>query len=62
MLVKAFGGAVRGIEAQIITVEVDTSKGIQFLLVGLPDNAVKESQQRIEAALKNVGYKITVQI
>ncbi len=58
MLVKTFGSAVYGINATIITVEVNVDKGIQFFLVGLPDSAVKESHQRIEAALKNVGYKI----
>ncbi|MDD3877546.1 MAG: YifB family Mg chelatase-like AAA ATPase [Bacteroidales bacterium] len=58
MLVKTFGSAVYGINATIITVEVNVDTGIQFFMVGLPDNAVKESHQRIEAALKNVGYKI----
>ncbi|MAX78957.1 MAG: magnesium chelatase [Crocinitomicaceae bacterium] len=58
MLVKTYGSAVYGIEAQTITVEVNVSKGVNFFLVGLPDNAVKESQQRIDAALKNNGYKI----
>ncbi len=58
MLVKTFGSAVYGIDAQTITVEVNIGKGINFFLVGLPDSAVKESQQRIDAALKNNGYKI----
>lgn len=60
MLVKTFGCAVFGIDATIITVEVNISKGVNFFLVGLPDSAVKESQQRIQAALKNNGYKIPV--
>ena len=60
MLVKTYGCAVFGIEATIITVEVNISNGVNFFLVGLPDSAVKESQQRIQAALKNNGYKIPV--
>lgn len=58
MLVKTYGSAVYGINATIITVEVSASQGYKFFLVGLPDNAVKESQQRIEAALRNNGYKM----
>ncbi len=57
MLVKTYGSAVFGIDAEIITIEVNTSQGSSFFLVGLPDNAVKESQQRIESALKTNGYK-----
>jgi len=57
MLVKAFGSAVFGIDATTITIEVDVTQGIKFMLVGLPDNAVKESQQRIESALRLNGYK-----
>ena len=58
MLIKTYGSAVFGIDAQTITVEVNIGKGAQYFLVGLPDNAVKESQKRIEAALRNNGYKI----
>lgn len=58
MLVKTFGSAICGINAIIVTVEVNMDIGIQFFMVGLPDNAVKESHQRIEAALRNIGYKI----
>src|SRR6201988_4117596 len=58
MLVKTFGSAVHGISATTVTVEVNISDGINFLLVGLPDSAVKESHQRIDAALKNNGYRI----
>ncbi len=57
MLIKAYGGAVSGIDARIITVETDVSTGINFFLVGLPDSAVKESQQRIESALRSNGFK-----
>ncbi|MDO9154903.1 MAG: YifB family Mg chelatase-like AAA ATPase [Paludibacter sp.] len=57
MLVKTFGAAVQGINATIITIEVNVSQGIRFLLVGLPDNAVKESQQRIASALQITGHK-----
>lgn len=58
MLVKTYGSAVSGINAITITIEVNVGQGVNFFLVGLPDSAVKESQQRIEAALKNVGYKL----
>ncbi|MDT7831022.1 YifB family Mg chelatase-like AAA ATPase [Flavobacteriaceae bacterium S356] len=58
MLVKVFGSAVFGIEATTITVEVNIDKGIGYHLVGLPDNAVRESSYRISAALKNNGYKL----
>lgn len=58
MLIKTYGSAVSGINATTITVEVNITSGVNFLLVGLPDNAVKESQQRMDAALKNNGYKI----
>ncbi len=58
MLVKTFGSAVTGIDATLITVEVNVGTGVNFFLVGLPDSAVKESQQRIDAALKNNGYRI----
>ena len=57
MLVKTFGAAVTGIHAITITIEVDISRGIRFFLVGLPDNAVKESQQRIESAFRVYHYK-----
>ncbi len=58
MLVKTFGSAVYGINATTVTVEVNIADGINFFIVGLPDSAIKESQQRIDAALKNNGYKI----
>lgn len=58
MLVKVYGSAVFGIEATTITVEVNIDKGIGYHLVGLPDNAVRESSYRISAALKNNNYKL----
>ena len=57
MLVKSYAAAVQGISATIITVEVSCTKGVQFYLVGLPDNAVKESHERIISALQVSGYK-----
>lgn len=58
MLIKTYGSAIQGVDAITITIEVNVDRGINFLLVGLPDSAVKESQQRIDAALKNNGYKL----
>lgn len=58
MLIKVFGSAVFGVEATTITVEVNIDKGIGYHLVGLPDNAIKESSYRIAAALKNIGYSL----
>ncbi len=58
MLTKVYGSAVFGVEATTITVEVNVDKGIGYHLVGLPDNAIKESNYRIAAALQNNGYKI----
>jgi len=56
MLVKTYGSAVYGVEALTITVEVNVTSGQKFYMVGLPDNAVKESEQRIESTLKSIGY------
>ncbi len=58
MLVKTFGSAVYGIEATTITVEVNVSTGTKYYIVGLPDNAVKESLQRIESAIMSIGYRM----
>lgn len=58
MLVKVYGSAIYGVSAQTITIEVNVDQGIGYHLVGLPDNAIKESSYRISAALKNNGYKI----
>ena len=58
MLIKVFGAAVQGIDATLITIEVNSSRGCMFYLVGLPDSAVKESHQRIISALQVNGYRI----
>ena len=58
MLVKVYGAAVQGVSAIIVTIEVNTSRGMKFFLVGLPDAAVKESYERIRAALSNTGHKV----
>lgn len=58
MLTKVYGSAVFGVEATTITVEVHVNIGIGYHLVGLPDNAIKESNYRIAAALQNNGFKI----
>ncbi len=58
MLVKTYGSAIQGVNAITITVEVNIGKGVNFLLVGLPDSAVKESQQRIESALTYNGFRL----
>ena len=60
MIEKITSCALEGIESQKVEVEVNISRGAKFLLVCLPDNAVKESHYRIAAALKNIGYKIPV--
>ena len=57
MLVKIFGSAVYGVEAMGITIEINwMGTGIGTVIVGLPDNAVKESLQRVESAIKALGY------
>jgi magnesium chelatase family protein len=58
MLTKVYGSAVFGVEATTITVEVNVDIGVGYHLVGLPDNAIKESNYRIAAALQNNGYRI----
>jgi len=58
VLVKTFGSAVFGIEAITITVEVNIAAGTKFFIVGLPDNAIKESYFRIESALRNCGFRM----
>jgi magnesium chelatase family protein len=57
MMVKLFASAVYGVEAITITTEVDVLDGLKFFVVGLPDNAVKESQHRVESAIKNNHYR-----
>ncbi len=56
MLVKTFGSAVYGVEAITITIEVNVMGGNKYYIVGLPDNAVKESIQRVESTIKTNGY------
>lgn len=58
MLVKTYGSAVYGIKATTITIEVNISQGINFYIVGLPDSAIKESQQRIDSALRTNGFRM----
>lgn len=56
MVSKTFGGAVHGVDARTIMVEVSVGQGTRFFMSGLPDNAVKESQHRVESALKSSGF------
>jgi magnesium chelatase family protein len=58
MLVKTFASAVFGIESTTITVEISITPGSQYYMVGLPDNAVKESLKRVESAIVVAGYKM----
>ena len=58
MLTKVYGSAVFGVDSSTITIEVNVDKGIGYHLVGLPDNAIRESNYRIAAALQNNGFKI----
>lgn len=58
MLAKTYGSAVYGVDAYKITVEVNVGQGTKFFMVGLPDSAVKESEQRVESAIKNYGYRM----
>ena len=57
MLVKVFAAAVQGVEALVVTIEVNCTPGIRFFMVGLPDTAVKESHERIVSALQHNEYK-----
>ncbi len=58
MIIKVFGAAVQGIDAYVVTIEVNTSRGIRFFLVGLPDSAIRESHERIVSALQCLNMKI----
>lgn len=58
MLVKTYGAAVQGIDAIIVTIEVSVETGIKYCMVGLPDAAVKESQQRVQSAISQSGYRL----
>lgn len=60
MLVKTYCAAVNGMEVTTVTVEVSITRGVLYHLTGLADVAVKESHDRIAAALLNVGYKFPV--
>lgn len=60
MLVKTFCAAVNGLEVTTVTIEVSMTRGVLFHLTGLPDSTVKESRDRIAAALQNNGYKFPV--
>ena len=59
MLAKTFGSAVHGVNARTIMVEVDVAQGLRFFMSGLPDSAVKESQHRVESAIKSSGFFMT---
>jgi len=58
MVSKTFGSAVYGVNASIITIEVNVGQGTKFFMVGLPDSAVKESEQRVVSSIKHVGFKM----
>ena len=58
MLIKTYGSAVFGVNAAIVIIEVNIVNGLHFFIVGMPDVAVKESQQRIESAIKSNGYEM----
>ena len=57
MLVRLHAAALRGVDAVPVTVEVRVDRGIHFLMVGLPDSAIRESQQRIKSAIEHLGYR-----
>jgi magnesium chelatase family protein len=56
MVAKTFGGAVHGVDARTILIEVSVDQGTRFFMSGLPDGAIKESQHRVESALKSMEY------
>ncbi|RYG21725.1 MAG: ATP-binding protein, partial [Chitinophagaceae bacterium] len=58
MLVKTYGSAVYGVKALTITIEVNISRGTKYFMVGLPDNAVKESMFRVASAINASGYRM----
>ena len=63
MLVKTYGSAVYGVDAKTITIEVNAGGSVEqgknnFHLVGLPDNAIREGQQRIYTAIRNSGHRV----
>jgi magnesium chelatase family protein len=56
MLAKTFGSAVHGVDAKTIMVEVSVGQGLRYFMSGLPDNAIKESQHRVESAMKSCNF------
>ncbi|MFY0252448.1 YifB family Mg chelatase-like AAA ATPase [Chitinophaga sp. 30R24] len=59
MIVKTYGSAIHGVHAITITIEVNvSSQGTRFYITGLPDNAVKESERRIESTIQYMGYRM----
>ena len=56
MVAKTYGGAVFGVDAVKVTIEVSVGQGTKFWISGLPDSAVKESEHRVESAIKLAGY------
>ncbi len=58
MIIKNYGCAVFGVNATVVIVETDIGSGLKFFMVGLPDSAVKESHQRVSAAIKNIGFRM----
>lgn len=61
MLVQTYGAAVSGIDAIVVTMEVNITPGVKFYIVGLPDSAVKESEQRVESAIHENGWRYPMQ-
>lgn len=56
MISRTFGSAVHGVDARTITIEVNVTQGLDFHMSGLPDSAVKESEHRVESAMKAISY------
>ena len=60
MLVKTYCAAVMGLEAITVTVEINIDRGVMFHLSGLADTSIKESYDRIKAALTNIGFRMPI--
>ena len=60
MLVKTYCAAVNGLDVTTVTIEVSMTRGVMYHITGLPDNSVKESRDRISAAVQNIGFKFPV--
>ncbi|MEJ2005207.1 MAG: magnesium chelatase domain-containing protein, partial [Cyclobacteriaceae bacterium] len=58
MVSKTYGAAVLGVEAHVVTIEVSVGQGLYFFMSGLPDNAVKQSEHRMTAALQAMGFEM----